>query len=299
MMDSLRLAKVAAAHPEANAVDLVFLDDGSQIPMVQVMSGFAGTNFGLAGLAEPSLPPSGDKWDLAESKDRDIMAIVGFLKRMPVVLGFLFPQIGQMTFPDVNRRIDRHPSDVYTTIDDDGNLEVYHPSGTYVRIGTAAAHEDLTGKDYDKKFKIEKNTETAVHVQLTVKNAGEQKASLNIDPSGNITLVHVGNLSTDTGGNAVAEVAGTLNATVQGDITVTTPATVTVDAPLSTFKGAVVVEGPFTYQAGMTGSGGGGASLTGPLSVVSGDITNEGKSVGSTHKHSGIQPGPSNTGNPI
>jgi hypothetical protein len=34
------------------------------------------------------------------------------------------------------------------------------------RIGTTAAHEDLTGRDFDGKWKIAKNTAAAVYVHL-------------------------------------------------------------------------------------------------------------------------------------
>lgn len=287
-MDSLRLAKVAAIHPEANAVDLVFLEDGSRAPMVQVMSWSASTNSGVSDLQEPSVPSSGDKWDLAESKDRDIMAVVGFLHRLPIVLGFLFPQVCQMLFADLNRRVNRHASDVYTSIDADGNFEFYHPSGTYFRFGVAPDHEDLTEKDFDKQWKITKNTDKAIHAHLKVANGGEVKATLDIDPEGNIAVSHVGNLTTDTGGNLTADVEGTANVTVQGAVTVTTPTSVTVDSPTTTFTGEVIVQGLLTYQAGMMGSGGSGATaaITGSIEVTSGDVTADGISL-KTHTHPG------------
>src|SRR3546814_4397963 len=50
-------------------------------------------------------------------------------------------QVCQMLFKDLERRINRHASDVYSTIDADGNMEVYHPSGTYLQIGRASCRE--------------------------------------------------------------------------------------------------------------------------------------------------------------
>jgi len=291
-MDSLRLAKVAAVHPAKQAVDLVFLEDGSQIAMVQCMVPEASTNTGLAGLPVPSLPPSGDKFDLTDSKDRDILAVVGFLHGLPVVLGFLHQQVTQMLFEAENRAINRHASDVYTLMEGNGDVELSHPSGTYLRIAQNPAHQDLTATDYNKLWKIDKNTDTAVHVHLEVANAGTKVASLDIDPDGNITLEHDGNLVTNTGGNATVDVAGTLDATVQGDVTVTTPATVTVDAPTTTFTGEVIIQGAVTYQAGMSGTG--GATITGDVDVT-GDVTADGISL-KTHTHSDPQGG--NTGPP-
>ena len=193
-MGSLRIAKVMAIHPEGYSADLVFLDTGSQAPSVQILSPSASTNTGLNDLAEPSTPKSGSETDVAETKDRDIYAMVAYAGRTPVIMGFLYPQVCQMLFTDMQRRIMRHASDVYTSIDSAGNFELFHPSGTYLRIGTTPAHEDLTGKDFDKKWKIAKNTTTAVHVHLGVSNAGSQVASIDIDPDGNITEQNNGNL---------------------------------------------------------------------------------------------------------
>jgi hypothetical protein len=224
-MDSLRIAKVMAIQPGGYAVDLVFLHDDSQVPGVQVMSPSASTNSGFNDLAQPSPPPSGSKADVTQTNNRDIYALVGYVGRSPVVLGFLFPQVCQMLFADMNRRIDRHASDVYTSIDEQGNVELFHPSGTYLRIGTNPAHEDLTGKDLDGKWKIANNTGTAPHVHLTVANAGAAVASIDIDPSGNVTEQNNGNLSATVGGNLVAAVSGTGAVTVGGNLDITSPTT--------------------------------------------------------------------------
>lgn len=70
--------------------------------------------------------------------------------------------------------------------------------------------------------------------------------------------------------------------------TVVSPS-VLVDSPSSKFTGAVEVAGAFTYKAGMTGTG--GASIAGGMS-------NNGKNIGSDHKHSGVATGSGNTGVP-
>lgn len=275
----LHLARVVEIHPESHAVDLVFMEDGRRIAGVQVMSGTAGGNFGFADLARPTATG----YDAENTGVRDIYAVVSWMREIPVVLGFLFPQVAQCLFADKERMVYRHASDVYTTIDADGNTEVYHPSGTFLRIATSAAHEDLTGKDYDGKWKIERNTGKAVHVQLTVKNAGAQKASLNIDPSGNVTLSHTGNLSTTTGGN--------LSATVGGTSTVNSGGNMSLTAPTITLNGNVVLNGPLTQGKG---SNGGGCTMLGPVTVTN-DVTAGGKSL-MNHTHPDAQGG--NTGAP-
>lgn len=215
----LDIARVVETHPESHAVDLEFMADGRRVAGVQVMSRTAGTDMGLSDLSRPERTGYGAE----NSAVRDVYAVVGYFGHTPVVLGFLFPQVAQCLFPDRDRMVYRHASDVYMTIDKDGNTEVYHPSGTFLRIGTTAPHEDLTGKDYDKIWAIRRNTEKAVHVQLSVKNAGSQVASVNIDPGGNVTLSNSGNTSIQTAGNVAVTAGGTMNLSSGGAMTLTAP----------------------------------------------------------------------------
>lgn len=220
MMDGLRLARVVGASPSGHAVDLVFLDDLSRVPQVQVLTGAGSTNTGIAGLVEPDIPEDTDRWEGYESGTRDIIAVVGFYRTIPIVLGFLYPQVSQMLFADRNRYIHRHASDVYTTVDEHGNLELFHPSGTYLRIGATPEHEDLTGKDFDGKWKIEQNTDAAVHVHLSVANAGEKVASIDIDPGGNIAAETSGNAAITAEGNVEVASGADIKLTAGGDITI-------------------------------------------------------------------------------
>lgn len=215
----LDIARVVETHPESHAVDLEFMADGRRVAGVQVMSRTAGTDMGLSDLSRPERTGYGAE----NSAVRDVYAVVGYFGHTPVVLGFLFPQVAQCLFPDRDRMVYRHASDVYMTIDKDGNTEVYHPSGTFLRIGTTAAHEDLTGKDYDKIWSIQRNTDKAVHVQLSVKNAGSQVASVNIDPAGNVSLSNQGNTSIQTAGNVAVTAGGTMALSSGGAMTLTAP----------------------------------------------------------------------------
>jgi hypothetical protein len=244
----VRFGRVAAIHPEDNSVDLVMVDDGSRVAGVQVLAAGASSNTGLSDLPAPSMP-SGGKWSMRKSLDRDIIAATlpaagGKL----VVIGFLFPQICEMLFKEPGRMLYRHQSDVHFTVDDAGNTELFHPSGTYLRIGETPAHEDLTAKDFDKRFKAKRNTGRAVHVRLDVVNGGVQKASVAIDPAGNLD----------------ATFAGHVAVTAAGPATVTAPS-VTLDTPETTMTGNCTVQGN--------------------LAVSGGSLTHQGVNVGSTHKH--------------
>jgi hypothetical protein len=268
-MTAIELGRVVASYPQGQSID-VLLDNGSRLANVQVMTLDASDASGSAHIPDVGGPADDSRWSHTAAFSRTVRAVVGFIRGIPVCLGFLFPQVSQMTFNEKNRKVTRHPSDVYTSIDDAGNFELYHPSGTYLRIGSSPSHEDLTAKDFDGMWKIARNTGAAPHVHLGVSNAGASVASLDFDPSGNVTLQN----------------NGTLNATSGGAATVKAPS-VKVDSPTTTFTGAVIVEGAFTFQSGMTGSAGegGGATMTIDGSAnFSGEVKSQGVSVpGHTH----------------
>lgn len=175
----LDLARVVAAHPQSNAVDLEFLADSRRVAGVSVMTGLAGTDFGCSGVVGPEVEGYGEE----NNRVRDVYAVVGKINDHPLVLGFLFPQVSQLLFGDERRMIYRHPSDLYMTIDGSGNAEIAHPSGAFIRFGTSPAHEDLTGRDFDGVWKIARNTDQAVHIH--VEQAGGV-GSVDIDPVGAI-----------------------------------------------------------------------------------------------------------------
>lgn len=259
---SLRWGRVVAIHPEDYSVDLVMTDGGQQLAGVQVLSPWASTSSGEALLVQPSDAPNGNKWDLTQAKPTDVLAGVALFGQMPVVIGFRYPQICQMLFTELQRAIDRHPSDFYKTIDAQGNYEAYHPSGTYWRIGTSPAHEDLTGKDVDGNWKIANNVQQQVFVNLTVANGGAVVANIQIDPQGNMTGTLQGNLALSVQGNATATVQGNVVANVTGNVDVT--------SPQSTIHGPLHVTGPITSDETIAATQG----ISTPANITAqGDVT--------------------------
>lgn len=72
----------------------------------------------------------------------------------------------------------------------------------------------------------------------------------------------------------------------------------TMTAAGSVFEGPVTVNGLLTYTEGLTGSGGSGAAIQGPLAVTGGTVTHNSKNIGSSHTHTGVVPGGGTTGAP-
>jgi hypothetical protein len=297
MMGFLELGAVVAVYPQGTSVDVV-LNDGGRLANVQVMVGSGSDATGHVDLTDVGGPLDDNRWILTMPFDRYVRAVISYIGNHPICIGFLLPQVSQMTFNRKNFRVTRHASDSYSTVSDTGDMETYHPSGTYFRVGASPAHEDLTSQDFDSAWKIARNTAAAPWVNLTVCNAGSPVATLSIDPSGNVSLTHKGNLTVNTQGNADVTVEGTTNVTSDGAATLKAPS-VTVDSAQSTFTGAVTVQGAFVFESGMTGQAGesggntmtitGDAHYTGTVTadtdVIAGNISGKG------HEHESTAPG--------
>lgn len=265
---------VVAVYPEGQSVDVLMSDDGTRLSNVQVMVPSGSSDTGQVDLPDPGLPLDDTRWNFNTNPARMIRAVVAFYRGNPVCIGFILPQVTQVTFKQKNRRIVRHASDVYTSVDQFGNTELYHPSGVYLRIGTNPAHEDLTEQDFDKKWAITKNTGSAVYVHLKALGG----TSLDIDPAGNVTL---------TGGGTMAIHAATSIALSAPAISLTATASIGLTAPTVTVNGMA-----FDGSGNVAGSG--NIHTTGTLTGDT-DVIAAGKS-GATHFHHETG---SNTGPPL
>ena len=184
----ITLGYVVAVYPEGQSIDVLIPDTGTRMSNVQVMVPTGSSATGEIDLPDPGLPSDDTRWDLTQNPNLYIKAVITAIRGGPICLGFILPQISQMTFNQPNLKIKRHASDAYSTVDANGNIEIYHPSGTYIRIAESAAHVDLTAQDYDQLWKIAKNTTRMPHVYVALANGGSVKATIDIDPSGNITI---------------------------------------------------------------------------------------------------------------
>lgn len=90
-------------------------------------------------------------------------------------------------------------------------------------------------------------------------------------------------------------VAGSGNVIINCKVaTVKADTSVTIDTPETTCTGNLTVAKSFTM-----GQEGGSATMKGNVAIEGGSLTHNGKNVGSTHAHSGVQSGGSNTGAPV
>lgn len=251
MFDSgIRLAKVVRVYPDGHSVDLVMHDDNSPCSNVQVLSGTASSRSGFSGLVEPTAPPDGE-WGNQDSGDEDMTAVVAYMKGHPVVMGFLYPQVSQMLFGDKNRMTFRSPSDVYATVDGAGNFELAFPGGAYIRVGGTPEHEDLTGKDYDRKWQINRNTGAKVHIHI---EQADGLASVDIAPTGAITIKTKSTIDVEADDSISIHTKSTLNVQADAPATVKAP-TVTIDSPTTTCTGDLNVAGTLGVSGGINAGG--------------------------------------------
>lgn len=263
-MELIDMAQVVDIHPESNSVDVVLMRNGQRIANVQVLHPSAGSTFGHIDLAIPDLTDP-DKYETIRTDTQDIYCLVCATSFRPVCLGFLYPQRSQMLFEEKERRLDRHTSDVYTSVDKDGNVEVYHPSGTFLRIGVDSQHEDLTGLDYDQLWAIEKNTDKAVDVRIHVRNAGGFKSEILLTKDGELKIQTVGDITVEGGED--------ISVTAVGDISMTTGGTMTLEAEQLNVNAPVVITGD--------------------------SVSHNGINIGDDHVHSGVDPGGGDSGPPL
>lgn len=200
----IEFGRVVAVDWKSHTVDLIMSGDGRSLQDVRVMSSSASSDSGLSDLPKPGAVDSVTGLPKTNG-DRSVIAVVAFYNDLPVVIGFIHPQASQLRLNDEERMMNRHASDVYQTIDKDGNFEFAHPSGAYIRIGTTPAHEDLAAKSYGGKWKITKNTDKQVH--LHIEQAGG-KATLDIAPDGAIAITTATTVSVNATGNATVTSGG-------------------------------------------------------------------------------------------
>lgn len=246
---TLRKGIVVATHPEDHSVDLVMADDGSRLSGVQVLTPSGSARTGTVDL--PAVPEAKDKWDISKRNGQDMQALVGFLGRNPVVVGFLYPQVNQVLSKDPKARYSRHQSDVEWGIDGDGNIQLTHPGGAYIRIGESADKVDTAGKNADGNSKADRNTGRKVNVRVGL--AGNAVV-LTMTPDGKVTFKLEQDFTIEAAGKALIKA----------------PGGITLDTPETHCTGNLTVDGALTFKGGADGSGGSGAvmRLDGDLQVT-------------------------------
>jgi hypothetical protein len=257
----LSIGIVVRSHPGDHSYDLL-MSDGRRLIGVQKLTHDASTRSGTFDM--PNAPEKTDPWDVQQETGQELKAVISYIAGgHPIIVGFLTPQISQMTFDDPLLRVQRHQSDVMSMIDGDGNIQLSHPSGTYLRIGVTPEAVDLTGKNTDANLAIDRNTDKPVHVHIGLAGG---VASLDIAPNGAVSIATQSTAS-------ISAVAGVTIETL-GPAVLSAMA-VAINSPETVVSGSLHIGGALSYAGGMTGSGDAGGGATAVLSgnvQVAGDI---------------------------
>jgi hypothetical protein len=131
----LFFAKVIGFNAVSNTVDVATIDNNTYIYDCMILcSKPASFNFG-----EKYIPTF--EADIETSyvmSPGDIYCVAGYIGdyHNTIVLGFLFSNQTELSIPEYGLYIFRHESDVVLFIRSDGTMELYHPSGSYIKFGT-------------------------------------------------------------------------------------------------------------------------------------------------------------------
>ncbi len=259
----VRLARVTGVNPEGQKLEVIFLDTGDYGRDVQVLSPYAGTDFGFtSGIPAPEEEGHDPNMEPNEPGKRHIIAAVASVQGVHLCLGFMFPQITQMAFPKSthpNRLIERHTSDFYRTVSDKGDMDMVHPGGAFMRIGSGTEFESLCKCDYDKQFVIKHNKSSNPSITLSTSEGGVGGAKVTLHANGDIvvtaagkvTVTAEGDIAMKSGGTISMEAAGNVTSAAGGNVTSTAGGTVSMSAAanvISTAGDTVRHEAPVVYE---------------------------------------------------
>ncbi|WOL24229.1 baseplate assembly protein [Yersinia phage fHe-Yen8-01] len=245
---ALRKGIVVATHPRDHSVDLVMVDNYARLVGVQVLSSSGSSRTGSVNLPEVRDRPN--KWDISTVNSQEIMATVDWVGRVPVVTGFIFPQISQMTFDDPTLEFYRHTSDVIRYTDGEGNHGLLHPSGAYITMGQSPDRRNFSGSNYDKNLAVDRNTGTKPYFRIGM--AGNV-IELTFTPEGKAILVAQENVEV-TCLNATVTASQNINATCK-EATVTASDGILLDTPQTHLTGALHVDGAITTNSTVKSDG--------------------------------------------
>ncbi len=243
--NGLTIGKVFNVTPEANMVD-VLLFDGTRLKNVQLMVPYASSSAGISNLPLPKYDQSLDDKDFplssANQNEVDVFVVIAFLGgtiTRPIALGFLFPEENQVLCgrddntgnKNGGMYLFKHTSNVHEIIDKDGQIQISHPSGLLIKIGTydtgkTPAQQQITVNNWDKDIRAfktgnpqsEDDTESAAPYVHVYHPSGSY---ITVDDEGDVTVYGVKDAAVTIKGNVTELVEGNVNRTIKGDVTET------------------------------------------------------------------------------
>lgn len=244
------IARVIDVFPERNLIDCLLLDGGGIIREVQVLAPSASSKSGLVDLVNVSYHPedafftpnTANEDELEDNgaipspgirprvsttfkevdKGFNAYAIIAFMSgnvQNPICIGFIYPESSEMMFFE-QHKIDRHHSDIYSLIDQDGNYEHVFPDGTFIRIGEGTTRTDLVGKDTNEKWKTKADDPATKEPAKTIHLEHSSGTTITISPDGSVAINVVQDKDLSISGNKTETIQGTNTLTNTGNYSV-------------------------------------------------------------------------------
>jgi len=303
-------AKVTRFNVSTSTADVVTIDNNISLLNCLIACAMpAGFNFGT--MYTPCFNDSNLETGYVHSPG-DIYCIATFVDNdynQAVILGFLFPKETTLSIPDYGLFIFRHESDVMWMIRGDGTVQVYHPSGSIIKMGSDDNNElsdsnmiptkadgfhvkDAAEYNKNKSSNLFINWYKGQKVKLdfegniiaTTENAaGTVQTTLTMTPDGNVTVTAANDVTVNAENDVNVTAAADVNVTASGNVV----ANVTGDI-IATVGGSATanVTGTAAITAAAVTVNAAALTLNVP-SIIPMTINGKTAKTGNVHNHSG------------
>jgi hypothetical protein len=240
--------KVIRFLPSSNTIDCVTIDNNISLFDCNIAcsmpAGFAyGTRY---------FPSHDDQNPEASyiNSPGDLYCVAAFLENdynNAAVLGFLFPMETTLSIAEYGLYIFRHESDVIWIVRSDGTVQLYHPSGSIIKIGDNADNEVDSDREQAGLYPAKTD---GLHIRSIKDYNDEKETNLFIKwhAGQEITIDNVGNVTLKTGDSKILMTGGEIDINsyvkTNNHVEVATGATgvfATMSAQIVTVQNGIVV----------------------------------------------------------
>lgn len=223
-------AKVIRFYPSNNTADVVTVDNNISLTGCNITCSMP-AGFAYGARYFPTHDDQNPEVEYVNSAG-DVYCVAAFLENdynNAAILGFLFPLETTLSIAEYGLYIFRHESDVMWMVRGDGTMQIYHPSGSIIKIGDDNSNELTDDRDSGGIYPAKTN---GMYIRPASDYNASKTSNLFIKwyQGQEITLDSAGNLIVNTRDNAAV-----LTMTPAGAVTVQS-SSVDVQAPGGTIN---------------------------------------------------------------
>lgn len=213
--------KVIRFLPSSNTIDCVTIDNNISLSDCNITCSMP-AGFAYGSRYFPSHDDQNPEAPYVNSPG-DVYCVAAFLENdynNAAVLGFIFPMETTLSIAEYGLYIFRHESDVFWMVRADGTVQIYHPSGSIIKIGA----DDINEIDSD----IEQGGLYPAKADgLNIRSASDYNANIDTNlyikwhAGQAITLNHAGDAVISTNGATITiTAAGVVNVVSEGALSI-------------------------------------------------------------------------------